>query len=257
MGQFNTKKSTASVSQSVSYADRIAHLIAGYLPKSMRQYQIVSISKIISTYLIFLKFDVYPLECNNLIKDNGYKIYRSAISHKYDNPFMIGCSYGFPDKGIHNIKIQILHDANRYDSIGVVTNLKDCTKFKEYFSAVGWCCQYKCGVNSNDPYGIRNATIELSKNSRTGSSSWGHTLWNHEQYIWKRNDIITIYLDMNRRILRFYNNDTLVINNKLLTKGEIFIPTNETCYVVVRMAATCEEDATYIIVDSSENISSV
>ena len=255
MGLSQSKTSDKSASDAknkvISYNDGVNYLVAGFFPKTWKKYKLELIKKNICEYLgnVFLRFDVYPSGVQDIIKNNGYTLNKIGDGfHNYNKSFMIGCSYGFNGIGVYNIKIKVLHNGNEQGSIGIITNINECKKMTQTFDINGWGCYYNGGFQEDYIECFQDARIEIANNLNAGSSFHFHTLYNQD-CIWKKNDIITINLDLDQNLLKFYKNNKLIKNHKHLAKGKICIPKNKTYYIVVSIASSSEQNTTYMIWD--------
>eukprot|EP01084_Bolivina_argentea_P298107 513670_1 len=204
MGQSST---VISVIQENSLQDCVNLLVNGYTTNELKRYSMdsiypKSINSIISYFVgnMFLKFDVFPSECNNMVRNNGMEIHRTYSNKPGEtnsSRFMIGCSRGF-NKGINEWKIQTMQDHNE-EIIGIMTNINDCKKIMWIGYTKGDTYYYYGGDKKGE-----GAVIQTKINGRRTFYDVSHMC------VWKANDIITVTLDCNKWKLWFKLNDFIV-----------------------------------------------
>ena len=179
-----------------------------------------SLSQIIMQLLgnIFVKFDIYPKECDSLIYDNG-KCIKRRKGCKFKR-FMIGSSYGWY-YGVHEISFEVKSSNWHHCGYGVTTNINafDCDK-----------CVWVGDVKTGYHYALFYGHIAgLEDGYQDGVSFQRNALQFYpelkpeavDEFKDEMGKIHDLLVEINRVTIRFNGNDwtlTWLLNGKIIGK---------------------------------------
>ena len=219
----------------------MSYLVVGYTKEQLTEIELENkfdkfINFVIGSFVgnMFLRFNVVPDECTDVIKDNGSELHRSFLHSKSitnNTRFMVGCSHGF-NKGINEWKIQVCQDHNE-EVIGIITNIEDCQKLMWIGYTKGDTYYYYGGDKKGD-----GATIQTKINGR-------RQFYSVDGYKWKKGDIIKVRLDCIKWKLSFYLNDKQIqckYGGNLIKEWDV-AQHNQTYYPVICLSKAMQNKA--------------
>ena len=156
----------------------IEYLCHGYLRTVYGKYELdslcyeISLIQIMSQYLddTFIVFDMYPPQCQQLIRECGTIFHRQVSHHDHLGLITIGSSKGW-NYGIHKLIIKSMTHAHMFDAFGLITNIAEfkgeCKWYTDeedsddYVALNGCCVVSKYEIIDYNRYTVRTETVNL------------------------------------------------------------------------------------------------
>lgn len=196
----------------------IEYLCHGYLRTVYGKYEIrleslcyeLSLIQIMSQYLddTFIVFDMYPPECQPLIRECGTIFNRKASDDDHFGLITVGSSKGWSD-GIHKLIIKSMTYAHMFDAFGIITNISEFNNE----------CKWYTDEENSDDYVALNGCCVVSK----------YKIPDYNRYTVRTNDckpgdIIQIIFNGNEWNVSFWFNGEIIGDPMKLTPNMTYYP---------------------------------